>query len=118
METILCPTGFSPSPENAIQNADEPAQRMNSRIMLFHSISEPVGSDFVSYTGVPYPGLVPDPPCRQAQQSNLNELKSSLQDTDWGTPIDHQTRIAYDPAKDTMPARWLTRRLLVIHYRH
>jgi nucleotide-binding universal stress UspA family protein len=103
METILCPTDFSPSSENAIHYADELAQRMNSRIVLFHSISEPVGTDFISYTGVPYAEPLPDPEYRQAQQNKLEELKSSLQNTDWGMPIAYQTRVEYGLAKDTIP---------------
>jgi nucleotide-binding universal stress UspA family protein len=116
METILCPTDFSPSAENAIRYADELAQRMNSSIVLFHSISEPYGTDFVSYTGVPYPEPQPDAAYRQAQQAKLEELKATLQDTDWGMPIAYQTRIEYGPAKDTIPqvARQVQADLIVL----
>lgn len=116
METILCPTDFSPDSENAIRYADELAQRMNSSIVLFHSISEPVGTDFVSYTGVPYPEPLPDPEYRQAQLTRLEELKTTLQDTDWGMPIAYQTRIGYGAAKDTIPqvARQVQADLIVL----
>jgi nucleotide-binding universal stress UspA family protein len=116
METILCPTDFSPGSENAIRYADELAQRMNSRIVLFHSIRASVGTDFISYPGLPYPEPIPDAEYRQAQEYKLDELKTHLQVTDWGMPIVYQTSIAYGLAKDTIPqvARQVQADLIVL----
>ena len=103
METILCPTDFSLVSENAVRYADELAQRMNSRIVLFHSIYEPVGTDSISYGGVPYSEPVRDAVHRKAQEEKLETLKNSLQQTDWGMPIAYETKISYGITKDTIP---------------
>lgn len=103
METILCPTDFSPASENAIRYADELAQRMNSRLVLFHNIYEPVGTDYISYSGIPYTEPVRDAVYRQAQEEKLEAIKTSLQNTDWGMPIAYETKISYGMTKDTIP---------------
>jgi nucleotide-binding universal stress UspA family protein len=102
METILCPTDFSPGSENAIRYAGELAQRMASRIVLFHSISEPVGTGFVPYPGETAPEPLPDPGYRQ-QQRKLEALKNNLENTEWGMPVAYQTLVADGLAQETIP---------------
>jgi nucleotide-binding universal stress UspA family protein len=103
METILCPTDFSPGSENAIRYAGELAQRMASRIVLFHSICEPVGTEFVSYSGETDPDPLPDPGYRQEQQRKLKALKSDLENTEWGMPIAYRTLVGYGLPQETIP---------------
>lgn len=103
METILCPTDFSPVAENAVRYADELAQRMNSRMVLFHNIYEPVVATDFSSGGMPYVEPVRDASLRQEQENKLEALKTSLQQTDWGMPISYQTRISYGLIQDTLP---------------
>ncbi|MGV3641070.1 MAG: universal stress protein [Adhaeribacter sp.] len=103
METILCPTDFSPVSENAVRYADELAQRMNSRLVLFHNIYEPVGAGDFSAGGMPYVAPLRDARLRKAQEEKLEALKTSLQQTDWGMPIAYQTRISYGLIGDTLP---------------
>ena len=65
METILCPTDFSHSADNAIRYADELAQRINARLILFHNIYESEGIDIVSDAGIPF-AVPARPECRGA----------------------------------------------------
>jgi nucleotide-binding universal stress UspA family protein len=95
METILCPTDFSPCSENAVWYADEIAQRMNSRMVLFHNIYEPTGAEYISKTGEIYPYPVRDPDYEQAQQDKLEDLKNKLEDNEWAMPIAYETKIKY-----------------------
>jgi nucleotide-binding universal stress UspA family protein len=108
METILCPTDFSPRSDRAIWYADELAQRMNSRIVLLHTIYEPVVQGFILSSGDRYGGLPSAPPIRdpdywQEQQGKLEALKKELQNTNWGMPVAYDTKIKYGDTKDTIP---------------
>src|SRR5687768_17408006 len=87
METILCPTNFSENSVNAVWYADELAQRMNSRLVLFHNIYEPAGLPFITASGEPYAYPVRDPDYEQEQQAKLSVLIKKLQNANWGIPI-------------------------------
>ncbi|WP_161888272.1 universal stress protein [Pontibacter russatus] len=99
METILCPTDFSQSSENAIRYAEELAQRMNSRIELFHSVVEPDPSS----TGSPQVAPARDPAYHQVQKNKLDLLKCKLEDAEWGIPIAYHTQVGYGYPGDTIP---------------
>jgi len=99
METILCPTDFSQSSENAIRYAEELAQRMNSRIVLFHSIVEPDPSS----AGSPQVTPARDPAYHQVQKHKLDLLKCKLEDAKWGIPIAYHTQVKYGFPGDTIP---------------
>jgi nucleotide-binding universal stress UspA family protein len=116
METILCPTDFSPISENAIRYANGLAQRMKARIVLFHNLYEPAGKQQIAFTGVQYPGPIPDPDYQQAQQSKLDALKSNLEITNLDVTVAYQTHMQYGLAQDTIPqvARQLKADLVVM----
>jgi len=119
METILCPTDFSPSSENAIRYANKLAQHMSSRILLFHTIYEPVGTELVSDTGLPYPEPRIEADYRRKKQEKLNYLKKDLEKATIGLPVTYKTRIEYGLFKNTIPqlAKELPADLVVLGYK-
>lgn len=116
METILCPTDFLPNSENAIHYAHALAQRLKARLVLFHNLYEPAGKQQIAFTGVQYPGPIPDPKYRQAQQSKLDGLKSSLESASTTGAVTYQTRMDFGLAQDTIPqaARQVQADLIVV----
>jgi nucleotide-binding universal stress UspA family protein len=102
METILCPTDFSPAAENAIRYGYELAQRMSSRLILFHSIPEPADAIFVADKALLSPAG-PDPGYLQKQLYKLEAQKENLEKSEWGLPLTYQTQIIYGQAQDTIP---------------
>jgi nucleotide-binding universal stress UspA family protein len=102
METILCPTDFSQAADNAVNYADELAHRMKARLILFHSIYEPEGTEIVSYSGVPYNHPVRDLNYEETQKNKLAHLQTRLQNADWSTQINYETRIKYGLTKNTI----------------
>ena len=102
METILCNIDFSPSSENAARYANELAQRVNSRVVLFHSIYEPAGTDFISYGGIPYTIPIRDPKVRQAVQRKLNTVRYHLEVANMERPVPYSTEIRYGYTQYTL----------------
>jgi nucleotide-binding universal stress UspA family protein len=105
METILIPTDFSAAAEKAIRYVKDLAQRTPCRLVLLHTIYEPVLTESIPYGGVPYGGLpyaepFRDPEYRQAQQHKLDDLKKSLQKKPWLMPTSFDTKIRYGETKD------------------
>jgi len=102
METILCPTDFSPADENAVLYADELAQRMNSRLVLFHNIYAPA-PEVLSYGAGPYTRPAKDMAHEEAQRKKLEALKNTLENSDWGMPVQYDTKLRYGLTKETIP---------------
>jgi nucleotide-binding universal stress UspA family protein len=102
METILCPTDFSQSADNAISYANELAQRMHARLILFHSIYEPEGSAIVSQAGVPYAVPVRDVKFEEKQKAKLDAIQKRLEHME-GTPVAYETKLNYGITKYTIP---------------
>lgn len=103
MEIILCPTDFSPSSVNAIRYADELAQRMNSRIVLFHNIYESAGRESAATGALPGGKPARDPKYHQEQKQKLDALRKSLEDVEWGIPVSYEEKIGYGLPGETIP---------------
>jgi len=118
METIVCPTDFSAVSENAVRYADELAQRMNSRLVLFHTIGGPAVAEDLSSPDEPFGGPAREAGLHQEQENKLQALKTRLQQTDWGMPISYLTKISYGLLQDTLPglARQVQADLVVVGY--
>lgn len=116
METLLCPTDFSPEAENALRYAGGLGQSMGPRLVLFHHIYEPVSGAAVFYEGGTAGRFNLDQEYRQAVQEKLEALYAGLQ-----PGADCATSLHYGLAKDTLPrAAGQVRAdlpLLVIHHR-
>ncbi|WP_205504374.1 universal stress protein [Rufibacter psychrotolerans] len=95
MLTILCPTNFSASSENAIRYADEIAQRINSNIILFHNIAEPVAAALVP-AGGSLDAPAPEELCQEKKKlSKLKRIKAALETTEWGIPVSYETKLGH-----------------------
>ena len=101
MKTILCPTDFSSGAENAVLYANELAQEMDTRLILFHSIFAPA-AEVVSYGSGPYTHPTKDLAYEDAQRRKLEALKNSLANTDWGMPVQYEAKLRYGLIKDTI----------------
>ncbi|WP_066835896.1 universal stress protein [Rufibacter ruber] len=101
MQTIICPTDYSACSINAIRYADEIAQRLDSRIILFHSIHEPAPAyeDFSIDTEAAPESLHGE---EVRHLGKLKAIQTYLENTDWGIPISYETRIGYGKAADTI----------------
>jgi len=102
MKTILCPTDFSAGAENAILYTDALAKHLKARLILFHSIFLPA-TEVVSYGSGPYTRAGKDLAYEDAQKSKLAALKKRLENTDWGMPVQYETKLRYGLTKDTIP---------------
>ncbi|KAA5539940.1 universal stress protein [Adhaeribacter rhizoryzae] len=102
MKTILCPTDFSAGAENAVLYANEMAQYMDARLVLFHSVFAPA-AEVVSYGSGPYTRSGKDLAYEDAQKRKLEALKSTLESTDWCMPVQYETKLHYGLTKDTIP---------------
>lgn len=102
METILCPTDFSAGAENAVLYASDMAKHMEARMILFHSIFAPA-AEVVSYGSGPYIRAGKDLAYEDAQQQKLQALKKTLENSDWGLPVQYETKLRYGLTKDTIP---------------
>jgi nucleotide-binding universal stress UspA family protein len=103
METLLCPTDFSASADNAVLYADELAQRINARIILFHIIYELTAQELVSDDTGHFTRLSVDIAYEEAQRKKLEAIKSTLENTNWGLPVQYETKIKYGQTKNTIP---------------
>ncbi|MGV3641665.1 MAG: universal stress protein [Adhaeribacter sp.] len=95
MQTILCPTDFSPASENATRYADQLALWAQARLVLLHNIHEPVAPDVKSFGGVMYAEPIRDPGLRQRQLDQLEALKARLSGAGGSRPVDYQTQLCY-----------------------
>ncbi|GAA4295683.1 universal stress protein [Nibribacter koreensis] len=102
METIVCNYDFSPSSENAARFANDLAQRINARVILFHSIYEPVGTDFIGYGGMPYTVPIRDQSVRQAVQRKLTEARNQIEVANLERRVPYFTEIRYGYTQDTL----------------
>jgi nucleotide-binding universal stress UspA family protein len=110
METILCPTDFSPSSRNAIRYADQLAHWMQARMILFHNIYEPVTAHAGSYGGVLYAEPIRDPGYRQARLARLNAWTNKLAIAGGSQPIRYESQIRYGVAQHNIAQEALTNR--------
>ncbi|MBC3541144.1 universal stress protein [Rufibacter sediminis] len=95
MTTILCPTDFSKSSKNAIHYADEIAQRINSHVLLFHNIPEPVST---SSEAMGHEAGYPTKEEIKRKVKKLSKLKGIREDEEengWGGSVSYETRIRY-----------------------
>ncbi|GAB2533543.1 universal stress protein [Rufibacter soli] len=94
METIVCPTDFTNKSENSIRYADEIAQRMNSRIILFHSITESAQVQATAGEVESYPSAE-EMDLEGKQLKKLRRIQTYLESTEWGIPVSYETRVGY-----------------------
>ncbi|AKQ45105.1 hypothetical protein TH63_04780 [Rufibacter radiotolerans] len=94
METIICPTDFSKKSENSIRYADEIAQRMNSRIVLFHSIVERANVLAMAGGTDSFPSEE-EMELERKQLKKLRRIQTYLESTEWGIPVSYETRVSY-----------------------
>jgi nucleotide-binding universal stress UspA family protein len=85
IETILCPTDFSASSENAVRFADELASRMNRRLVLFHNITAPVAQELAA-AGTGVTGTWRDLAREEEKKAQLEALKKALENSSWARP--------------------------------
>lgn len=104
MQTILCPTDFSPASENAIRYADQLAHWMQAQMILFHNIHEPVASDLRSFGGVLYSEPTRDPGQKQRQLDQLEALKASLAQRGGSRLVPYLTRLSYGLTHENIAA--------------
>jgi nucleotide-binding universal stress UspA family protein len=103
METILCPTDFSASSENAIRYADELASRMNMRLVLFHNIAAPVTQALVAAGTAPAADRWRDQVREEEKKTQLEALKKVLENSSWGEPIPYETILRHGILLETIP---------------
>jgi nucleotide-binding universal stress UspA family protein len=101
METILCPTDFSASSENAVRFADELASRMNMRLVLFHNIAAPVAQEMAA-AGTDATGTWRELAREEEKKAQLEALKKALENSSWGEPIEYQTILRHGPLPEAI----------------
>lgn len=116
METILCPTDFSASSENAVRYADELASRMNTRLVLFHNIATPQAQELVPGGSPPAAANWQDRALEEEKRVKLEALKKALENSAWEQPIPYETILRHGVLRDTVTqaAQELKADLLVI----
>lgn len=102
METIFCPTDFSPASENAIRYADQLAHWLQARIILFHNIYEPLRPAIKSFGGVHYAEPIRDAGYRQQQLDQLHAWREKFAGTGGSQPVRYETKIRYGPTQDNI----------------
>jgi nucleotide-binding universal stress UspA family protein len=103
METILCPTDLSAGAANAVLYADELAQRMDSRLVLFHSIIATGAPQLANYGSGPNTRPAKDIAFEKGQVKKLMAIKNTLESSDFGMPVRYDTKIRYGLTKETIP---------------
>jgi len=103
METILCPTDFSPASQNVLHYAAQLSRQVSARLVLFHNIYEPADTVFVTTGGASYAEPIRDFDYRQALQQKLNNLKAKLERENGDIGTDYEIRLAYGLSKETIP---------------
>lgn len=104
MQTILCPTDFSPASEHAIRYADHLAHWMQAEMILFHNIHEPVAPDLKSFGGVLYAEPIRDPGQKQRLLDQLEALKGRLADKGGSSPLSYVTKLSYGLTHENIAA--------------
>ncbi|MGV3504553.1 MAG: universal stress protein [Adhaeribacter sp.] len=104
MQTILCPTDFSPASEQAIRYADQLAHWMQAQVVLLHNIHEAVAPDVKSFGGVLYAEPIRDAGQKQRQLDQLEALKARLTSAGGSRPVAYQTLLSYGQTHDNIAA--------------
>ncbi|AMM49918.1 hypothetical protein TH61_00245 [Rufibacter sp. DG15C] len=103
METILCLVDFTPISDHAARYAADLAHKIEAKLVLFHNIFEPTGTDFIAYGGTPYAVPVRDENIRQAQLDRLNTLKEMLQGLTSELPqVQYDSEIRFGLVRETI----------------
>jgi nucleotide-binding universal stress UspA family protein len=120
METILCPTDFSPASTNALQYADQLAHWMQARLVLFHNIYEPAMPAHQSFGGVLYEEPIRDPGHRQALLDRLEAWKEKLAGAGGSQPVPYESQVRYGETEDNIAAAALAHQaaLVVLGSKH
>jgi nucleotide-binding universal stress UspA family protein len=103
METILCPTDFSASSQNAIRYADELAARMNTRLVLFHNITAPVSPQGASPASGPPLVSWQDRALEEEKQVKLEALKKALENRAGDQPVQYKAILRHGILRETVP---------------
>lgn len=103
MDTILCPTDFSASSENAVLYADEVAARMNMRLVLFHNISAPVARELVGPEANQPAAGWQNPVLEQERKARLEALKKVLEMKAGEAPAPYTTLMRYGQLQESVP---------------
>jgi nucleotide-binding universal stress UspA family protein len=93
LRKLLCPTNFSEYSLNAIRYANELAQRMNSRMVLFHSLPADACPAMVAKGEEleEYQDALKE---KEAQAlESLKFLQSKLEECEWGLPISYTKKV-------------------------
>jgi nucleotide-binding universal stress UspA family protein len=104
METIFCPTDFSPAAGNALQYANQLAHWLQARLVLFHNIPEPAMPAHQSFGGVLYAEPIRDPAHRQAQLARLEAWQDRLAGAGGSKPLRYESQVRYGPTQDNIAA--------------
>lgn len=103
MDTILCPTDFSASSENAVLYADEVATRMNMRLVLFHNISAPVARELVGPEASQPAAGWQNPALEQERKAKLEALKKVLEMKAGEPEAPYTTLMRYGQLQESIP---------------
>ncbi|MGV3504551.1 MAG: universal stress protein [Adhaeribacter sp.] len=116
MDTILCPTDFSASSENAVLYADEVAARMNMRLVLFHNIAAPVTRELVGPEAAQPSAGWQNPALEQERKTKLEALKKVLEMKAGEAAAPYTTLMRYGQLLESIPevARQQQASLLVL----
>lgn len=116
MDTILCPTDFSASSENAVLYADELAARMNMRLLLFHNIPAPVTRELVGPDAAQPTEDWQNPALEQERKTKLEALKKALENKAGEPAAPYTTLMRYGVLQESIPqvARQQQARLIVL----
>ncbi|CAN5889717.1 hypothetical protein BH24BAC1_BH24BAC1_32800 [soil metagenome] len=104
MKTLLCLTDFSACAGNAVQYAHELAQRMNSRMTLFHSLTVPVCPGFVTCGGEAEESFLDSTLQERVVQEKLKANLNQLEDLEWGLPVRYTGKVKQGPLNETISA--------------
>ena len=102
METILCPTDFSASSQNAIRYADELAARMNARLVLFHNITAPVAPEADSPESAPLVSWQ-DRAQEEEKKARLEAIRKALVNKSPDLPGPYEAVLRHGMVRETIP---------------
>lgn len=106
METIICPTDFSPCAINALEYANDVALHLRSRLILFHSIYSLDTPYTIPYgglgVGVEYLPPTQDMAYETLQKEKLAAMKKTLKIHHPGGATQYEMRIKYGLIKETL----------------
>jgi nucleotide-binding universal stress UspA family protein len=104
MKSLLCLTDFSASADNAMRYTHELAQRMNSRMTLFHSKVIPVCPALVSCGGEAEEGSLDGTLQERLVQEKLQANLDQLEHLEWGLPVRYAGKVKEGTLRENISA--------------